>query len=237
MSTIISSQNLVSLQEACVWATKFLQREVSQTNISYLVQYGKIKKYGKNGSTKICLNELKRYYQSFNGQREATWKKKLGSDLNWNLSFDNIREKDSTKHIHRLHPYKGKFIPQLVEYFLDDHTDSFKKQSFFQKGDIILDPFAGSGTTLVQANELGMHAIGIDVSKFNCAITDSKLFNYDFDLLVNEINTLKKVIQIFKIKNNVELFETELLNEIAKFNKKYFPSPQFKRNVYTKKNQ
>ena len=58
--------------------------------------------------------------------------------LNWKLSY-------------KLHPYKGKFIPQLVEYFLDSHTDSFKKEAFFERGDIVLDPFCGSGTTLVQA--------------------------------------------------------------------------------------
>jgi len=235
MSTTISPQNLVSLQEACLWATEFLRREISQTNISYLIQYGKVKKYGENGSTQICLDDLKNYYKSFNGQREVQWKKKLGNDLNWALSFDHIREKESTKHIHRLHPYKGKFIPQLVEYFLDDHTDNFKKQSFFQKGDIILDPFSGSGTTLVQANELGMHAIGTDVSKFNCTITDSKLLDYDFDLLIREVNNLKKSIQSFETKNNVEQFEKELLSELCEFNKKHFPSPQFKRDVYTKK--
>jgi len=64
---------------------------------------------------------------TFNGQREIEWKKRLGNDLNWGLSFDNLREKDTTKHIHRLHPYKGKFIPQLVEYFIDSHTDDSKK--------------------------------------------------------------------------------------------------------------
>ena len=105
-------------------------------------------------------------YYSLN-RRETRWKDELGDDLNWTLSFEKIKEAETTKHIHRLHPYKGKFIPQLVEYFLDSHTDNFKRDVYFQPGDIVLDPFCGSGTTLVQANELGMHAIGIDVSAFN----------------------------------------------------------------------
>jgi hypothetical protein len=33
------------------------------------------------------------------------------------LSFANVREYERTKHVHRLHPYLGKFIPQLVEVF------------------------------------------------------------------------------------------------------------------------
>lgn len=232
MSTKVSSRNLVNIQEACRWATEFLRREISPTNISYLVQYGKIRRFEQN---LIDLNDLKRYYNSFHGKRELSWKKKLGNDLNWSLSFDHLREKDTTKHVHRLHPYKGKFIPQLVKYFIDNHTDNFKTGVFFQKGDVILDPFSGSGTTLVQANELGMHAIGVDVSKFNCTITNSKLLDYDFDLLVKEVSNLKKYIQNFETENNVTDFENELLNELTKFNKKYFPSPKFKRDVYTKK--
>jgi hypothetical protein len=38
----------------------------------------------------------------------------LGNDL----TFISVREKERTKHVHRLHPYLGKFIPQLVEVFL-----------------------------------------------------------------------------------------------------------------------
>src|SRR3990167_10030707 len=107
-------KQLLTIKEACGWASSFLGRAISETNISYLIQYGKVKKYGENGNTQIHINDLKNYYQSFNGTREVEWKKKLGNDLNWSLSFDNLREKDTTKHVHRLHPYKGKFIPQLV---------------------------------------------------------------------------------------------------------------------------
>ena len=38
-----------------------------------------------------------------------------------------IKEAETTKHVHRLHPYKGKFIPQLVEYFLDSRIYNSNK--------------------------------------------------------------------------------------------------------------
>ena len=161
---------LVNIKDASNWASNYLNKDISVSNISYLIQYGKIKKYASNGTTQIDLDDLRRYYSSFRGRREFSWKEKLGSDLNWALSFDHLREKDTTKHVHRLHPYKGKFIPQLVQYFIDDHTDDFKKVVYFKAGDIILDPFSGSGTTLVQAHEMDMHSIGIDISHFSCMI-------------------------------------------------------------------
>jgi hypothetical protein len=143
---------------------------VTTSNISYLIQYGRIRKIGNDGTTQVSKQELINYYKSYNGHRELSWKDQLGGDLNWALSFDQYKEAETTKHVHRLHPYKGKFIPQLVEYFLDSHTDNFKKEACFKKGDIVLDPFSGSGTTMVQSCELGMHAIGIDVSVFNALI-------------------------------------------------------------------
>jgi len=230
----ILTKKLITLKEACEWASSFLGRDISESNISYLIQYGKVKKYGENGSTQIHINDLKNYYQSFNGTREIEWKKKLGNDLNWSLSFDNLREKDTTKHVHRLHPYKGKFIPQLVEYFIDGHTDDFKEQTFFKKGDIVLDPFSGSGTTLVQANELGIHAIGLDISRFNCMITDTKLLDYNIDSLTQDIQIINSAITKFETDAKIQEFEKELYLELAKFNNKNFPSPDFKRKIYKK---
>jgi DNA modification methylase len=61
----------------------------------------------------------------------------LGDDL----TFISVREFQRTKHVHRLHPYLGKFIPQLVEVFL---------RRYFERGDTILDPFSGSGTALIE---------------------------------------------------------------------------------------
>ncbi len=172
---MVEDTDLMTIPQASEWATEYLKKNVTASNISYLIQYGRIRKYDNNGSASISKQDLIKYYQSYLGKREINWKAQLGEDVNWGLSFDFLKEADTTKHVHRLHPYKGKFIPQLVEYFLDGHTDDFKKDDCFEQGDVILNPFCGSGTTLVQANELGMHAIGIDISAFNTLISNIKI--------------------------------------------------------------
>ena len=225
-------QELVNLRQAADWAASYTNHDITPSNISYLVQYGRVKKYENKGGTLIDKEELKSYYDSFN--KEQQWKEKLGDDLNWRLSFVEYREKERTKHVHRLHPYKGKFIPQLVEYFLDTHTDEFKKELYFRKGDIVLDPFCGSGTTLIQANELGLHAVGTDISLFNCMISNTKVEQHDVPLLAGAIRSLTSKLEGFQKDRNSPGFEQHLLSELARFNAEFFPSPDYKRRVSTR---
>jgi hypothetical protein len=107
MIGIFKTTDLFNIKEANEWATQHLGKTVTPSNISYLIQYGRIKKIGKNGETQVSKQELINYYESYNGKREASWKDQLGEDLNWTLSFDQYKEAETTKHVHRLHPYRG----------------------------------------------------------------------------------------------------------------------------------
>ena len=213
---------LLTLKQASKWASEYTNKNVTSSNISYLIQYAQIKCVMKNGAKLIPQESLMEYYASHQKRRETHWKEKLGSDLNWHLSFEDVKEAETTKHVHRLHPYKGKFIPQLVEYFLDNHTDNFKRDIYFQPGDIVLDPFCGSGTTLIQANELGIHAIGIDVSTFNALISNAKVADYRLITLYDESRKISTALGHFVSRSNIAAFEAELAEQLAAFNAEHF---------------
>ena len=101
------------------------------------------------------------------GRTQEALYSEIDLELSW--SEDDLPQAERTKHVHSLHPYLGKFIPQLVEVFLKRY---FSGESF------IYDPFVGSGTTLVEANAFGAHAIGCDISAFNCLLSTVKTTRY-----------------------------------------------------------
>jgi DNA modification methylase len=211
-------QDFIPFHDALEFAAQVSAKPVSKHNLMYLVTYGKVEAVKENGETFLNQSDLNLYYKSLEGSKENQWKEKYGDEINWHLSFENLREVDTTKHVHRLHPYKGKFIPQLVEYFLDEKTDQFKTKTYFKKNDILLDPFAGSGTTIVQANESGMHAIGIDVSSFNCMIGRVKMCDIDANFLKKESAKIQQKIDGYK-NQIVENYLRELDAILLKHNK------------------
>jgi hypothetical protein len=101
-----------------------------------------------------------------------------GLDLDLSWSERELPERERTKHVHRLHPYLGKFIPQLVEVLLGRYVPA---------GGRVLDPFAGSGTTLVQALESGRDAVGGDIAAFNCLLMRVKTARYNEFTLEKEL--------------------------------------------------
>ncbi|HSD03141.1 MAG TPA: DNA methyltransferase [Gaiellales bacterium] len=111
------------------------------------------------------------------GRTQAMLYAKIDHELSW--SERDLPQHQRTKHVHRLHPYLGKFVPQLAETLL---------RRSLTAGAVVYDPFAGSGTTLVEANALGIHAIGADVSAFNCLLMRVKVEQHDLAVLRDDLD-------------------------------------------------
>src|SRR3954452_19044191 len=110
----------------------------------------------------------------------AATQDQLYADIDLELSWSerDLPERERTRHVHRMHSYLGTFIPQLVEVLLG---------RYFHRGERVLDPFAGSGTTLVQSLESGFDATGVDVAAFNCLLMRVKTQTYDMRALEQDL--------------------------------------------------
>ena len=78
---------------------------------------------------------------------------------------------------HDFYRYPARFSPQFVRAAI---------KAFTQPGDIVLDPFMGGGTTLVEARVMGRRAIGVDISQlatFIARVKTTPLFDRDFSTL------------------------------------------------------
>jgi hypothetical protein len=81
-------------------------------------------------------------------------------EVSWN--FDRARSRSAFSAVH-FHP--GRFISQLPSILISLFSDP---------GETILDPFCGSGTTLVEAQRLSRRSIGIDINPISVLISQAK---------------------------------------------------------------
>lgn len=82
------------------------------------------------------------------------------TDVDWN--FGGVKP-DA---IHNIHPYPAKFIPEIPRTLIQQIAPPLSQA--------ILDPFCGSGTTLVEAQRLGYKSVGIDLNPIACLISEIK---------------------------------------------------------------
>jgi 16S rRNA G966 N2-methylase RsmD len=95
--------------------------------------------------------------------------------------------------------YWGNFIPQIPNQLLKRYT---------KKGDWVLDPFAGSGTTLIECKRLGRNALGIDLSEeaTDLCKTNVEREKNPFSVLTEIINDDSAKIDL---KNHLNRFHTK----------------------------
>ncbi|MGB9721278.1 MAG: DNA methyltransferase [bacterium] len=88
----------------------------------------------------------------------------LQFDDSW--SFRGLTQKDTNYVTHGYHRYPAKFIPQLAARLITEIT---------KPGDLVVDPFMGSGTTLVEAKILGRPSVGVDINPVAVLIAQAKI--------------------------------------------------------------
>ncbi len=81
---------------------------------------------------------------------------------------------------HSLFPYRGKFHPQLIKALINIIG--------IKKGETILDPMAGSGTTNIEAALMGINSYAIDISHFCQLMIQTK-----YDALKIDLNLLNSI--------------------------------------------
>ncbi len=105
-----------------------------------------------------------------------------------------------------------------------NHSATFPKslpswfiKLFTKQGDIVLDPFLGSGTTCVAAKELGRNYIGIEIKEEYCNLAISNIMQTTFDLQNLNNTSMNKnfeVLQEPSMSNNDQKYHDYLVNQV-----------------------
>lgn len=111
---------------------------------------------------------------------------------------------DLLRKIDRIHPYPAKFTIDLALEYIEKYTSI---------GDVIYDPFVGSGTTLLAASVLGRSGYGTDINHIAILISQFKLLK----LSDEEMQELSKFVDNFEATyqskvSDVELFHYQSIN-------------------------
>ena len=98
-------------------------------------------------------------------QKQDTLKlfEKIKIDPSW--AFANKTRKDTAYITHGYHRYPAKFIPQIVSRLVAKYT---------KEGDLVVDPFGGCGTTLVESKVMCRPSIGVDINPVAVLMTKAK---------------------------------------------------------------
>ncbi len=97
--------------------------------------------------------------------------------IQYEWSFSDKTIKDTAYITHGIYTYPAKFIPQLAKKIIKKYSN---------KDDIIIDPFMGSGTTIIEAIINNRIGIGTDVNEIAVLLSKVKATPIDYNLLTNQ---------------------------------------------------
>jgi site-specific DNA-methyltransferase (cytosine-N4-specific) len=116
-----------------------------------------------------------------------------------NMSFIKAKKDNATYLTHNFHPYPAKFIPQIPKSIIKEFTN---------EKDVVLDPFCGSGTTLIEAKLLNRNAVGVDINPIATLISKaktSKISLEQMDKIRNLLSQIKKDIENYYNHTNISI--------------------------------
>ncbi|MGC8567487.1 MAG: DNA methyltransferase [Caldisphaera sp.] len=157
-----------------------------------------------NGDSIITYNffdEYEKLDKDFNTYEDNSYKHLV--------NFSQIEDKP----IHRWFHYQEGYSPQLVINILN-HLKIEGKNVF------VFDPFAGSGTTLLVAKQMGIKSLGFEINPFSTFMAKVKTRNYDpkeIKQIISfkpHIKEIPDVYNKYKLKIIKNIFNKEKLEKI-----------------------
>jgi len=109
---------------------------------------------------------------------------KIKEDKTW--AFRDSSRKDTSYASHSYHRYPAKFIPQLARRCILENSE---------EGDLVVDPFCGCGTTIVESLIYGRKSIGTDINPVAILISKAKISPIEPEKLIKEKEKLFSLIE------------------------------------------
>jgi len=164
--------------------------------------------YERKEDLEISVKDLIKNYMG----QIVTLFSKTKIDHSW--SFSDKTRKDTAYITHGYHRYPAKFIPQIVSRLAEKYT---------REGDLIVDPFGGCGTTLVESKIMGRSSVGIDINPVAVLITKAKITPIDPQKIERAFTLLKSKLDTYTKNTKIKAPEHERID--------YWFKPEEKRKL------